>query len=193
MFERFTDEARQTVKLAMENARRLRHDRIGTEHLLLGLLEQPGTVSARLLNGHGLDHGRASAAIVQAVGAPPAGDLDADALESIGIDLSAVREKIEAAFGPGALDRSPSRDHRGILVSGRSIPFGPRAKKVLELSLREALALKSRDIRDGHILLGLIREGEGLGARILADTGVDLAALGTEVRAEIGGPPRQRP
>ena len=62
------------------------------------------------------------------------------------------------------------------------IPFTPRAKKVLELSLREALALKSRSITDGHLLLGLIREGQGLAAKILHDRGVDLPALRDELR-----------
>jgi ATP-dependent Clp protease ATP-binding subunit ClpA len=190
MFERFTDEARQVVKLAQGNARRLRHNHIGTEHLLLGILEQPDTVSARVLNRHGLDHEQASAAVVRVLGTLPVGDLDADALEAIGIDLSAVREKVEAVFGPGALDRHPSRDRRGGLVSGRSIPFTPRAKKTLELSLREALALKSRDIRDGHILLGLLREGDGLGARILTDAGIDFPTLQLEIRTEMGTPPR---
>jgi len=190
MFERFTDEARQVVKLAQGNARSLRHNHIGTEHLLLGILEQPDTMSARLVNRHGLNHEQAAEAVTRVLGTLPIGDIDADALDSIGIDLAAVREKVEAAFGPGALDRHPNRDRRGGLVSGRGIPFTPRAKKVLELSLREAVALKSRDIRDGHILLGLLREGEGLGVRILSDAGIDLPALRVEIRAEMGTPPR---
>ncbi|WP_446696837.1 Clp protease N-terminal domain-containing protein [Streptosporangium album] len=112
--------------------------------------------------------------------------LDADALETIGIDLSVIREKVEAAFGPGALDRPPLRDHRGGLVSGRHLSFSSRAKKVLELSLREALALKHKYIGDGHILLGLLREGEGLASRVLADAGVDSAVLRQEVVRELG-------
>jgi ATP-dependent Clp protease ATP-binding subunit ClpA len=193
MFERFTDEARQVVSLAQENARRLHHKYIGTEHLLLGILDQPGSMAATVLARHGLDHERASAAVERLLGTVAVEDLDADALDAIGIDLSAVREKVEAAFGPGALDRDPSRNRRGALVSGRRVPFSSRAKKVLELALREALAIKSPDIRDGHILLGLLREGEGLGAWILADAGIDLPALRVEVRAEMGAQPRQRP
>ncbi|WP_182907771.1 Clp protease N-terminal domain-containing protein [Microbispora sp. H13382] len=180
MFERFTDDARQVVKHAVEQARELRHGQAGTEHVLLGLLT-PQTSSARLLAAHGIDHARVRAEIVRRHGDLTGGDIDAEALESIGIDLSAVREKVEGVFGPGALDRAPQRDRRGVLVSGWRVPFGPRARKVLELSLREALAMKSRSIRDGHILLGVIREGEGMGARILADAGVDLPALRVEV------------
>ena len=188
MFERFTDEARQVVRLSHENARRLHHEYIGTEHLLLGILDQPGSMAATVLGGHGLDHERASAALERLLGTVAVEDLDAEALDAIGIDLSAVREKIEAAFGPGALDRHPGKGRRGVPVGGRHVPFSSRAKKVLELSLREALAIKSPDIRDGHILLGLLREGEGLGARIIADAGIDGPALRVEIRDRLAGP-----
>jgi ATP-dependent Clp protease ATP-binding subunit ClpA len=185
MFERFTDAARQVVTLAQEEARRMRHDHIGSEHVLLGLLGQRESLSARLLGEHGLDYKEAHAAVVRIAGTPAAGGLDADALETIGIDLSAVRERVEAVFGPGALDRDPHRNHQGVLVSGRRVPFSPRSKKILELALREAIALKSRDIRDGHVLLGLIREGEGLGVRIMTDTGIDLPGLRVEIRSHL--------
>ena len=98
-------------------------------------------------------------------------ELDADPLTAVGIDLDAVRSSVEAAFGPGALDhpeRTPPRGH---------IPFTPRAKKVLELSLREAIAMKSRSIADGHIALGLLREGEGLAMKVLHDRGVEPVSL----------------
>src|SRR5690349_2648269 len=183
MLERFTDDARQVVTHANEQARELRHGQVGTEHLLLGLLSRPETLSARLLTARGITHERVRAEVARILGDAAGGDIDAEALESIGIDLSAVREKIEEVFGVGALDREPRRDHRGALLSGRRAPFGPRAKKTLELALREAIALKSRDIRDGHILLGVIREGEGLGVRILTDAGVDLSELRAEVRS----------
>lgn len=184
MFERFTDGARQVVKRAQEEARELRHPHIGTEHLLLGLLWQRETLSAQLLRDHGLDHERARSEIVRLLGTP-ADDLDADALEAIGIDLSAVREKVEAAFGPGALDRPPRRNRRRTLLSGRHIPFSARAKKTLELSLREALAMKSKDIRDGHILLGILRDGAGLGVRVMADAGIDPSSLRTALRSRL--------
>ncbi len=183
MLERFTDDARQVVIHANEQARELRHEQVGTEHLLLGLLSRPETLSARLLAARGVDHERVRAEVVRILGDATGGDIDAEALETIGIDLSAVRERIEEVFGVGALDREPRRGRRGVLLSGRRAPFGPRAKKTLELALREAIALKSRDIRDGHILLGVIREGEGLGVRILTDAGVDLSELRAEVRS----------
>lgn len=186
MFERFTDEARQAVKLAQQNARRLNHHSIGTEHLLLGLLDQPQAVSSGVLGRHGLDHERAYQAVAGLIPRTPKDALDAEALETIGIDLSAIRDKVEAVFGPGALDRPPQRDHRGGLSSGRHIPFSPRAKKALELSLREALALKHGYIGDGHILLGLLREGQGLGSRVLTDAGIDAEAVRREVVLRLG-------
>ncbi|GAA3129304.1 Clp protease N-terminal domain-containing protein [Planomonospora alba] len=186
MFERFTRDARQAVKLAQANARRLNHHFIGSEHVLLGLLDQPQTVSARVLARHGLDHERAYRAVFGMI--PPMGSdrIDADALETIGIDLSAIREKVEAAFGPGALDRPPQRDHRGRTVSGRHIPFTPPAKKALELSLREAIALRHNHIADGHILLGILRAGPGPARRILSEIDVDLETLRQELVAELG-------
>ncbi|MFF5206777.1 Clp protease N-terminal domain-containing protein [Streptosporangium sp. NPDC000396] len=186
MFERFTQEARQVVTLAQANARRLHHNQIGTEHLLLGLCEQSATLSARLLARHGLDHAEASAAVVRIIGPAPTGELDRDALETIGIDLDAIREKVEAAFGPGALDRKPERDHRGRLRSGRHIPFSSPAKKALELSLREAIALKHRHIGDGHILLGLLRGGDGLARRVLDQARIDAGTLRHEIVENIG-------
>jgi ATP-dependent Clp protease ATP-binding subunit ClpA len=173
MFERFTSEAREVVVGAQQQARDLHHDRIGTEHLLLGLLAQQGTTAAAALERHGLTHTEVSADVVRATG----GEMDAAALTSVGIDLEAVRRSVEAAFGPGSLDGAGSRTARG-----GHIPFTPPAKKVLELSLREAIALKMRTITDAHILLGLLREGEGLAAKVLHDRGVDLLGLRDEVR-----------
>ncbi|MEU4535014.1 Clp protease N-terminal domain-containing protein [Streptosporangium sp. NPDC023825] len=186
MFERFHREARQAVTLAQENARRLRHDVIGTEHILLGLLGQPESLSARVLGRHGLDHEGAYRSVVRLTPQKPGDALDAEALESIGIDLSAIREKVEAAFGPGALDRRPGTERRGRVFGGFHVPFSPRAKKTLELSLREAISLKHNYIGDGHILLGILREGQGLGSKVLADAGLDAARLRQEIVAELG-------
>ncbi|RBY78539.1 Clp protease [Blastococcus sp. TF02-09] len=173
MFERFTPEARQVVEGAQQEARELRHDRIGTEHLLLALLTRQGTTSSTLLGRHGVTR----AAVVTGVSRFTGPALDAEALTAVGIDLDAVRSTVEAAFGPGALDGAGGRRTR----TGH-IPFTPRARKVLELSLREALALKSRRITDAHLLLGLLWEGEGLAAAVLHERGVDLLALRDEVR-----------
>ena len=120
MFERFTDRARRVVVLAQEEARILDHNYIGTEHILLGLLQEGEGVAAK-------------------------------ALESLGISLEAVRQQVEEIIGQG--QQAPSGH----------IPFTPRAKKVLELSLREALQLGHNYIGTEHILLALLEWEDGTG------------------------------
>jgi ATP-dependent Clp protease ATP-binding subunit ClpC len=134
MFERFTDRARKVVVLAQEEARLLNHDYIGTEHILLGLIQE--------------DQG-----------------LACKALESLGVSLEAVRSQVREMIGEG---QAAPTGH---------IPFTPRAKKVLELSLREAFQLGHDYIGTEHILLGVVREGEGVGAQALQKLGVDLARV----------------
>jgi ATP-dependent Clp protease ATP-binding subunit ClpC len=138
MFERFTDRARNVVVLAQEEARMLNHNYIGTEHILLGLINENQGLAAR-------------------------------ALESAGIGLEPARQRVEEIIGHG--QRAPSGH----------IPFTPRAKKVLELSLREALQLSHNYIGTEHILLGLIREGEGVATVVLVDLGADLNRLRQQV------------
>jgi ATP-dependent Clp protease ATP-binding subunit ClpA len=101
-------------------------------------------------------------------------DIDPDALATLGIDLDAVRERVEKAFGPGALSR------RG-RCGGRMTPFCPRAKKALELTLREATALGASHLHADHIVLGLLRVGDGIAAQILAARGVTLEAARSRV------------
>src|SRR3954468_9004777 len=174
MFERFTDEAREVVVRAQDEARRLHHHHIGTEHLLLGLLEQAGSPTQAVLVRHGLTRESTVEAIRVFTGG---GALDAEALGTFGIDLDAVRTSVEATFGPGALDAAgPGRPPKG------HIPFTGRAKKVLELSLREAIAVKSGSIGAGHLALGLLREGEGLAVKVIHDRGIDLDTLRQEIR-----------
>jgi ATP-dependent Clp protease ATP-binding subunit ClpA len=193
MFERFTHAARDVVVHAQEEARSLRQSPIGTQHLLLSLLADAtgpiATVPA--LKDHGIDAASVRAAVIRLRGTgaepPPLTAADADAedaaaLKAIGIDLDAVRRTIEENFGPGAL-RLPHQEppkRRGLLrrvVSRTStnghIPFAPRSKKVLELSLREAIRLKHNFIAPEHIMLGLLREGDGLAMQILIEAGVD--------------------
>jgi ATP-dependent Clp protease ATP-binding subunit ClpA len=173
MFERFTDRARKAVTDAQVVARRLGHGKIGTEHLLLGLLEGDG-VAARVLGGLGITSAAVEREVLAEVGRGPLGVEDAAALGAIGIDLEEVRRRIEASFGPGALYWRPGRGcgrGRRLPLAKGHIPFSPRAKKVLELSLREALALKHNYIGSEHILLGLLREGEGLGMLVLTRLG----------------------
>jgi ATP-dependent Clp protease ATP-binding subunit ClpA len=179
VFERFTPEAREVVVLAQEEARALGHDHVGTEHLLLALLRSDTATSA-VLRRHGLTHAEVAEAVTAHLGAV---DLDAEALRTLGIDLDAVRDVAEATFGPGALDAPRSGRRRG--VPGH-IPFTAGAKKVLELSLREAIAQRSRTIRDGHLALGLLREGQGLAAKVLHDRGVDPVALRAGLSAALG-------
>ena len=145
MFERFTDRARRVVVLAQEEARLLNHNYIGTEHILLGLLNEGEGIAAQ-------------------------------ALESLDIDLASVREEVVKIIGQG--QQSPSGH----------IPFTPRAKKVLELSLREALQLGHNYIGTEHILLGLIREGEGVAAQVLQQLGAELQKVRQTVIQLLSGP-----
>ena len=138
MFERFTERARRVVVLAQEEARRLNHNHVGTEHILLGLIHEGEGVAAA-------------------------------SLESLGISLEAVREQIEGIIGQGRA------------APPGNIPYTPRAKKVLELSLREALQLGHNHIGSEHILLGLIREGRGAAAQVLVRLGADLARVREQV------------
>jgi ATP-dependent Clp protease ATP-binding subunit ClpC len=138
MFERFTDRARRVVVLAQQEARRLDHNYIGTEHILLGLIHEGEGVAAR-------------------------------ALKALGISLDGVRQQVEEIIGRG--QQAPSGH----------IPFTPRAKKVLELSLRESLQLGHDYIGTEHILLGLLREGDGVGAQVLVRLGAELNQVRQQV------------
>jgi ATP-dependent Clp protease ATP-binding subunit ClpA len=180
MFERFTDPARKVTVDAQLVARRLGHSHIGTEHLLLGLLETDG-VAAQVLGGLGITALAVERAIVTEVGRGPLGTGDAEALGAIGIDLDEVRRRMEASFGPGALHWHPDPRCRGERPRLGHVPFSPRAKKVLELSLREALALKHRYIGTEHLLLGLVREGEGLAMLVLTRLGAGPQAIRARV------------
>ncbi len=197
MFERFTHSARQVVVLAQIEARSLRHNYIGTEHLLLGLLGETEGLAARVLNELGVDRDDIHKGVVDYVGAGPVNQPDAMALDAIGIDLDAVRRRVEEAFGPNALERTRAararaEKRRGFLGWGRRcsigeghIPLTPRAKKTLELSLREALALDHGYIGTEHILLGLLREGEGLAALLLSRAGIEFDVVRRRVVEEL--------
>ena len=148
MFERFTEEARQVVVLAQEEARGLTHNYIGTEHILLGLL--------RLNEG-----------------------IAAQALESLGVALERVREHVIEIVGASEE------------VTQGQIPFTPRAKKVLELALREALSLGHNYIGPEHILLGLARENEGVASRILLSFDADAEKIRVAVIELVPGPGAQ--
>ncbi len=144
MFERFTDRARRVVVMAQEEARKMNHKYIGTEHLLLGLLAEGDGVAAKSLG-------------------------------SLGIDLNSTREQVIQTVGVG--QQAPTGH----------IPFTPRAKKVLELALREALQLGHNYIGTEHILLGLIREGEGVAAQVLGQAEAGLQKIRQTVLTELSG------
>lgn len=181
MFERFTQDARQTVILAQQEARRLLHHHIGAEHLLLGLLGAGDGPGAQAMAGRGLT-AQALRTALSTLAGPDIEELDADALASIGIDLEAVRQAAEAEFGAGALDGS-QRYGRGRKVH---IPFTPEAKKALQLALRHALRLESRRIDSGHILLGVLHTRSALVGVLLRDAGVDAQALRDDITRVIG-------
>ncbi|MBV1850829.1 Clp protease N-terminal domain-containing protein [Catellatospora tritici] len=195
MLERFTTAARTTVLAARTEARQLGHPQIGTEHLLLALLRPESGTAYEILTTAGLDHATTTAAVTRLVGTiAPFGPGDVAALEAIGIDLEAVRTRLEETFGPGALDPAPPKPKRGLFgrrTEPRTGRFGPRAKVVLELALREAIRLHHNHIGTEHLLLGIIREQQGLAAKVLTDAGVDLRELrrSTETAiAERSGP-----
>jgi ATP-dependent Clp protease ATP-binding subunit ClpA len=144
MFERFTDRARRVLVLAQEEARRLGHDFIGTEHILLGLVHEEEGVAAA-------------------------------ALRDSGVTIAAARARVKEVLAR----------HAG--ATGASPPFTPRAKKVLELSLREALAHQHSYIGTEHILLGTLREGEGMATHVLVELGVNLEGLRQRVEQLMEG------
>jgi ATP-dependent Clp protease ATP-binding subunit ClpA len=199
MFERFTTAARAAVTGAQAQARLLEHDHIGTEHVLIAMLEATDSPVARALRAAGVDAETVRTEVRERVGShhPDLSFTDADAedaaaLKAIGIDLAAVRAAIEQNFGAGALHLPrPAKKKRGLFgrafAAGGHIPFSPRAKKVLELSLREALRLGNNFIAPEHIMLGIIRENGGLAMEILADRQVDLDRLRSDLATTLKG------
>ncbi|MFE9326200.1 Clp protease N-terminal domain-containing protein [Nocardia sp. NPDC052278] len=171
MFERFSRSARTAIVIAQEDARELRAPKIEVEHVLLGLLAQGEPELKTLLEEAGLTHRAVLESLGQEAKGQPLGAEDAEALRSIGIDLDAVRESLEATFGEDALERAVpeerSRFGRGRDRNWGHIPFTRDAKKVLELGLREALARKDRSIESGHLLLGILRAPNATTTRIL--------------------------
>jgi ATP-dependent Clp protease ATP-binding subunit ClpA len=200
MFERFTVQARATVHGANDSSRELGHNYIGTEHLLLALLAPEAGIPHTVLSDAGLTVEQVKADIEACLSGSGVLSLgDKAALEAIGIDLDAVRAKIEESFGPGALAPPPPpcrrrgvfrrrRSGAGRPTVGQYRPFTVRSKKVLELSLREALRLHHNYIGTEHMLLGLIREGDGLAAKIICDAGIDLDDLRRRTLSSIPNP-----
>ncbi|MFC0508804.1 Clp protease N-terminal domain-containing protein [Micromonospora costi] len=190
MFERFTDRAREIVRRARDEARSDGQQRpVGTEHLLLALLADEASLASRVLveAGATADDLRARVRRHTEAGGAGFGDADAAALREIGIDLAAIVARVEEAFGPDALREALPEPRRrwGRRRRHSGGPFSPRSKKVLELSLREAIRLRHNHIGSEHILLGLLREGHGLAALVLTEAGVDLDDLRRRVEAAL--------
>lgn len=189
MFERFTREGREVVVSAERESREQRHGHIGTEHLLLALLDPASGIPAQVLAEAGVsaEQVRADVARLARPTGPVLGEEDAAALGSIGIDLAAVVRSIEASFGPDAL-RPPAPTARRGLFRRRRVQhrrFTPRARTVLPLALREAIRLGHREIGSPHLLLGLLREGRGMGVQVLVGRGVDLGLLRAAVESRL--------
>ncbi len=170
MFERFTKRARVIVVLAQEVARDARAPRITPEHLLAGLLQDDESGAAQVLRDLGASTDRLSEVLGRRR-ATTAGldESEVEALRSIGIDAEEVVRRVEAELGTPLQD--PGRWTAG------HIPFSKDAKKVLELALREAIALGDKEIRSEHVLLGLVRDAHGPVAEAFDDAGITLATV----------------
>jgi len=147
MHDKFTERVRKVIYLAREEAARLQHDYIGTEHLLLGVIREGEGIAATVLN-------------------------------NLGLDLDRIRQEVEKMVSPSG----------GTMTIGE-IPFTPRAKRVLELAVEEARTLGHNYVGTEHLLLGLIREGEGVAAKVLLELGVDRKRVREETLKLLGGTP----
>lgn len=148
MFDRFTDRAKKVMSFARQEAMKFNHEYIGTEHVLLGLVQEGSGVAANVL-------------------------------KNMSIDLEKIRHEVEKIVKTG-----PS------MVTMGQLPFTPRAKKVLELSLEEASQLSHNYIGTEHLLLGLIRENEGIAAQVLMNLGIKLDEVREEVLEFLGASER---
>lgn len=169
LFERFTEEARTVVSLAVEQADELGHDSVGTQHLLLALLSPKTGAGYQVLHDAGLDAVRVREVV--RLRTPGDGSLtreDAESLRSVGIDLDVVLEHLTESFGPEAIPPGQPRRGRPRL----SPRFSRPAKKTLQLALREAIWLKAGAIGSEHILLGLLRCDDSDINAVLAELGV---------------------
>jgi ATP-dependent Clp protease ATP-binding subunit ClpC len=142
-FDKFTGRARKALHLAQEEAKRLQHNYIGTEHLLLGLIREGDGVAAKVLN-------------------------------NLGVDLDKASSSVESVLG------------RGNRVVTGELGLTPRAKKVIELAVDEARHLHHHYLGTEHLLLGLVREGQGIGARVLESLGVNLEQVRVQTMQVLG-------
>jgi ATP-dependent Clp protease ATP-binding subunit ClpA len=179
VFERFTQDARAAVVRARHEAAAAGRSEIGCEHLLLGLLAEPGPAAAAL-TAAGVELTALRAALPRG-GQPKPDPLDADALASVGIDLDTVRRATDAAFGPGSLDRAGPRRARR---PGR-MRLTADAKKAMERALRATARLRHRQLSGAHLLIGIIDQGDNGALRLLAASGVNADALRADLLARL--------
>ncbi|WP_426566440.1 Clp protease N-terminal domain-containing protein [Angustibacter sp. McL0619] len=165
MFERFTNRARAVVVQAQQEAREQLAPAIGAEHLLLGLLPDDQSLAMRTLTELGVGPAQVREAVERhcASGAGLLDDGDVEALRAIGIDAAEVLRRAEAELGVLPSAGAPTKWR---------LRMTAEAKKTLELSLREAVALKHKYIGTEHLLLGLLRGASGGLAEVFADLGV---------------------
>ena len=167
MFERFTELAKRAVVAAQDAALSMGHDFIGTGHLLLGLAQTAGP-AGEALRQHRVELRQAREKTAQALEeagiAATGGQPAKDALASIGIDVAEIQRRADDSFGPGVFRFPRPR-------------FTTRATRILQLTLREATALGHQHIDTGHLLLGLLAEGEGVAVKVLNALDVDTEAL----------------
>jgi len=175
MFERFRQDARRAVERAHEEAAAAGQGDIGCEHLLLGLLAEPGPAAAAM-TAEGLELTVMRRQLPQTERAERDA-LDAEALASVGIDLDQVRRAAEATFGPGALDRARRVRARR---PGR-MRFTAEAKKALQLALHAAVELRHRELTGGHLLIGIIDQGHNGALDLLSAFAASPAALRADV------------
>jgi ATP-dependent Clp protease ATP-binding subunit ClpA len=181
MFERFTEEARQVVVAAQDEAREARDPFIDCAHLLVGVAAAGGP-GAAALRAAGVDAARLRQA-VRDVGDPLAEPLDADALAALGIDLGKVRQAVESVFGSGALNQPAGARRLRRRPTGH-LPFTGHAKKALELSLRAAVRRNDGSIDSRHLLLGVLGAGEVRTAEVLRRLEVDAGDLRTRLEGD---------
>ncbi|MFC4945380.1 Clp protease N-terminal domain-containing protein [Pseudonocardia sp. GCM10023141] len=172
MFERFTEAARHVVVAAQDEARERGTSAVRSEHLLVALFRVPENLALAALSAAGVTRAAVLAEIDRVRGAAPRPS-DADALATLGIDLDEVRRHVEINFGPGALDRTRAALGPAPRSKGH-VPVDRTAKKVLELSLREAVLLKHRSIGSEHLLLGLLHPAAGASQVVLVELGMGL-------------------
>lgn len=176
MRQRFSGDCRRVVGVAQQQARQLGHPFLGTEHLLLAVLDDADGYTVAALRARGADTGDVRRGILWMIG----DRLDAEALTSLGIDLERVREVAESQFGQGALasTRWPAP------IDGH-LPLTRRVKTVLELGARAARRLGHQTITTEHLMLGILDDGGGIAVRALKDAHVGIAGLRLDIATHL--------